>query len=223
MHILSRLRLRTKLAILMGLSALALVASIGVAASLMRQRMFDDRIDKLRAVVQTTHRPCPVAGGPGRRRIGSPASRRWSSSATQSMSCASTQGRAISSPDPRQHLRGAWRRPQAGRQADIPGQGRERHDRSRSLIAEALRDGDHGVVSYAFLRPGQTQPQPKIAYVARFAPWSLVFTAGAYTDDLTPRSTRYYWNLTAVGGVILLVSLLVAWLINRDIAGSLGA
>jgi len=50
MHILSRLRIRTKLALLLGLSTLALVAAIGVAASLMQQRMLTDRIDKLRGI-----------------------------------------------------------------------------------------------------------------------------------------------------------------------------
>ena len=54
MHILSRLRLRTKLALLMGLAALAFVVSNGISASMLRQRMTDDRVDKLRAVVQTT-------------------------------------------------------------------------------------------------------------------------------------------------------------------------
>ena len=54
MNLLSRLRLRTKLALLMALSALALVASLGVAASVLRQRMIDDRVDKLRAVVDLT-------------------------------------------------------------------------------------------------------------------------------------------------------------------------
>ena len=54
MHLLSHFRLRTKLAILMGLSALALVASIGVAASLLRQRMIHNRIDTLASVVNTT-------------------------------------------------------------------------------------------------------------------------------------------------------------------------
>jgi Single Cache domain 2 len=54
MNILSRLRLRTKLALLLVLSALALVVSIGAAASLLRHRMVDDRVDKLRAVVQST-------------------------------------------------------------------------------------------------------------------------------------------------------------------------
>jgi hypothetical protein len=54
MKFLSRLRLRTKLALLLGLFALALVVSIGAAASLLRHRMVDDRVDKLRAVVQST-------------------------------------------------------------------------------------------------------------------------------------------------------------------------
>jgi len=49
----SRFRLRTKLAQLMGLSLLALIVSIGAGASLMRGRMMDDRIDKVRAVVLT--------------------------------------------------------------------------------------------------------------------------------------------------------------------------
>ena len=50
----SRLKLHTKLAVLIGLTVLTLVAVVGVAASLVRQRMFEERIDKDRAVVQTT-------------------------------------------------------------------------------------------------------------------------------------------------------------------------
>src|SRR5579859_6732390 len=53
MNLLSHFKLRTKLVLLLGLSALALVISIGMAASLMHQRMMDDRIDKVRAVVQS--------------------------------------------------------------------------------------------------------------------------------------------------------------------------
>src|SRR6187397_403264 len=54
MNILSRFKLRTKLSLLLGFSALAIVISIGAAAWLMQQRMLHDRIDKLRAVVQST-------------------------------------------------------------------------------------------------------------------------------------------------------------------------
>ena len=48
---LSHFKLRTKLTLLLGLSALALIVSVGTAASLLHQRMVDDRVDKLRAVV----------------------------------------------------------------------------------------------------------------------------------------------------------------------------
>jgi methyl-accepting chemotaxis protein len=51
MKFLSRLRLRTKLILLMGLSAVALIACIGGAASIMHQRMMDDRVDKVHSIV----------------------------------------------------------------------------------------------------------------------------------------------------------------------------
>ena len=51
MSILSRLKLRTKFALLLGLSALGVVASIAISSSLMQQRMVDDRVDKLHAMV----------------------------------------------------------------------------------------------------------------------------------------------------------------------------
>ena len=97
MHVLSHFRLRTKLAILMGLSALALVASIGVAASLLRQRMIDDRIDTLRERRQHHDRRCLCRCKARSTLIGSPTSRRSSSSAMPSMRSASTMGRVTSS------------------------------------------------------------------------------------------------------------------------------
>src|ERR1700722_19183231 len=54
MNLLSHLRLRTKLALLIGLSILTLVAVIAVAASLVRGRMVDERIAKSQAIVQVT-------------------------------------------------------------------------------------------------------------------------------------------------------------------------
>ena len=53
MNILKRLRLRTKLVIVMAMAALAVVASIAMAAWVMRSRMVEDRVAELRAVVQS--------------------------------------------------------------------------------------------------------------------------------------------------------------------------
>lgn len=85
-----------------------------------------------------------------------------------------------------------------------------------------MRNRNEGYVSYLFAKPGKTATQPKIAYVTRFVPWNLVFTVGTYTGDLTAAFRASLEDLAAIGGVILIVTLLTAWLSNRDITGSLG-
>ena len=54
MSALSHLKLRTKLTVLIGLSALAMIAIAVTAAATMHQRMLDDRVNKLRAQVIST-------------------------------------------------------------------------------------------------------------------------------------------------------------------------
>jgi hypothetical protein len=46
--------------------------------------------------------------------------------------------------------------------------------------------------------------------------------SGLYVDDLDAAFNAILWNLMVVGGGVLLASLLIAWLVNRDIATSLG-
>ena len=94
---------------------------------------------------------------------------------------------------------------------------------SADLAREQLRNSDEGVITYLALKPGATQPAPKLSYVARYAPWQMVFIAGAWTDDLDSSERTSLLLLATIGGGILLVVLLAAWLINRDICGSLGS
>ena len=56
----------------------------------------------------------------------------------------------------------------------------------------------------------------------RFSPWDLVFAAGAYTEDLEAAFHAILLKLIGVAAAFLFASLLVAWVINRDIVGSLG-
>jgi methyl-accepting chemotaxis protein len=219
MQVLSRLRLRTKLALLMGLSALSLVALIGVSASIVRQRMFDDRVDKLHAVVQTTlglvqsledqvavHQLTHEQALEQLRK----AVHVMRFDAGEGYVYAQTLDNTfvVHGADPKLENTTSKVKDASGKSLT-------------SLIIDALGKGDQGVVSYDFVRPGQTQPEPKVAYVARFAPWSLVFAAGAYTGDLAAAFRATLLDLATIGGAILLVSLAVAWLVNRDIAGSL--
>ncbi len=220
MHVLSHLRLRTKLAILMGLSALALMASSGIAASLLRQRMIDDRIGKLAAVVNTTI-------GIAMSLEGQVAARQLTRE--QAFDQFRDAVHAIRFDDGAGYLT-AWTSQgivlahgTVPALENKPTPVADSGGRTVLQLGEAaLRGGDHGVVTYAYPRPGQTQPRPKIAYAARFDPWQTVFMSGVYIDDLDAAFYAILWHLTLIGGGILLASLLIAWLINRDITGSLG-
>jgi methyl-accepting chemotaxis protein len=92
------------------------------------------------------------------------------------------------------------------------------------LAAAMLSGGaDDGVISYSFPKPGQAEPQPKVAYIAQFAPWQSYFLAGAYTDDLEVEFHARLINQGMIGTAIVLVVILAAWLINRDISAALGS
>jgi methyl-accepting chemotaxis protein len=220
MSMLSHLRLRTKLALLLGLSALALVASIASGASLMQQRMIGDRVDKLRAVVQSAMGFArtldkQVANG---RITRDQALAQFRDDLHTVRFDSGTNYVLVQTPDGIVVMHGGdparEGKPTASKDAD----GRS----SADLAREVLRNSDEGVITYLALKPGATQPAPKLSYVARYQPWQMVFIAGAWTDDLDASGRTSLLLLASIVGGILLVVTLAAWLINRDISGSLG-
>ena len=212
----NHLRLRTKLALLLGLSALAVIASIASGAMTVRDRMVQDRVDKLRAVVQSTvgiarAMEAQVAAktmthdqAVQRTREAMYPMRFDNGSGYVTMS--SEDGIVMIQPiDPAREGKATTAKAGDGRLLN-------------ALYADTLRTSDEGVVSYAFPRPGQTQPLPKIAFVARFAPWHAVVLSGAYTDDLDADFNAAVLRLSLIGGIILLLTIVVAFVINRDIS-----
>jgi methyl-accepting chemotaxis protein len=216
----NHLRIRTKLALLLGLSALAVVASIASGAMTVHDRMLQDRVDKLRAVVQSTvgiaqaveaqvaaktltHdqaverlrevlRPMRFDDGSGY------------------VTMSADDGTVIIQPaDPSREGKPSTAKDANGRPLN-------------ALYADALRNSDGGVVRYEFPRPGQTQILGKIAYVARFAPWHAVVLSGAYTDDLDADFNTALVRLSLFGGLILMLTVVVAFVVNRDISRTLG-
>jgi methyl-accepting chemotaxis protein len=217
MNILSRLRLRTKLILLIGLGALAMVAVTVAGTSILRQRMVDDRIDKLRAVVQSAIGIAQnlEADVTAHRLTHDQAIDRLRTD-VHAMRFDGRAGYIIVRRNATIILHGADAslegKPSATKDAD----GRPLTD----LIRTALQDRTEGVVWYLFPKPGETAPQPKVSYVARFTPWDVVFFAGAYTDDLDAAFRSTVLKLGAVGAPVLLATLLGGWLVNRDITGS---
>jgi methyl-accepting chemotaxis protein len=220
MQFLSRLRLRTKLALLMGLSALALVALVGVASSLMHQRMLDDRIDKLRAVVLEAR---GFAQFLEKKVIAQRITREEALAEFREQLHSVRYGGAddyflAQTFDGMVVMHGG-----DAKREGKPTTAKDDHGRSSAELArEALRNTDGGVITYAVAKPGQTERQPKISYVGRFAPWQLDIITGSWTDDIEASFRASLVKLGSIGGAILTVTLLAAWLVERDITQSLG-
>jgi methyl-accepting chemotaxis protein len=221
MQILSRLRLRTKLALLIGLSALASVVLIAVASSLMHQRMIEDRIDKLRAVVLETR---GFAQALEKQVIAQRITREQALAEFRDQLHTVRYGGEddyllAQTFDGLVVMHGGDARREGKLTTAKDDQGRS----SAELAREVLRNADGGVIYYSVAKPGQTVRQPKISYVGRFAPWQLDFITGAWTDDIEASFRASLLKLGAIGGIVLIVTLLAAWLIERDVTRSLVA
>jgi methyl-accepting chemotaxis protein len=218
MRILNYLKLRSKLFILLGLSALALVASIAAGASLMHWRMIDDRVDKLRAIVQSA---IGIARQLDDQVVAGRLTRQQAfdllGTSIHAMRFDAGKGYIIVRRDATILLHGTSPALEGKPSMTRDASGRLLTD----LIDEALKGSADGVVEYLFPRPGGTIPVPKLSYVTRFDPWQVVFFAGAYIDDL---DAAYHANLrwlALAGGGILVILVFATGLIDRDITGSL--
>ena len=216
----SRLKLRTKLGLLLGLSVLAVLVSIGFGAATLHRKMTEDRIDKLRAVVQSS---LAIARGLESQVAAKALTRDQAIAQMRElvhvMRFDGGSGYlAITHPDGVVIIHGTNPALEGKQSNAADAAGRS----ITALEAEALQNSNDGVVEYSFARPGQTEPVPKIAYVARFAPWDAIFLSGAYTDDLDAEFSGTLTRLSLVGGLILALTLFIGWLVNRDISKMLG-
>jgi methyl-accepting chemotaxis protein len=220
MNILSRLRLRTKLTVLIGLFTLALVASLGVAAVLIQERMFDDRVKELHAI---TDQAVSIAADLDRQ----------------------VQAGSVSHDKAVQLFRSAIRPIRfdggagyyfvydmdgtvlvLGPTPEVEGTSRLGiTDADGKLWVQAMievaRQGG-GTVVYRYPKPGSAVAQPKLAYVQPIPAWNMFVATGLYIDDLDADLRAALLRLLAIGGAVMLATVLAAWLVNRDITVSLG-
>jgi methyl-accepting chemotaxis protein len=218
----SHLRIGTKMILLIGLSALAMVAIAATDAMTLHQRMLDDRTDKLLAVVDSG---IAIAAGLQARVGGKELTRQQAldlfhgdirsirfDDGTGYLAVTDTQTGNLLMHGVNPALEGKPTPNDAATGRSIA-----------SLLDDAVRTADRGMTTYMFPRPGQTVALRKVVAAARFPAWNAVIFAGAYTDDLDAAFDASLRRTGVVGSIILLVTLLAAWLVNRDITVSLGA
>ncbi|KAB8041256.1 methyl-accepting chemotaxis protein [Janthinobacterium aquaticum] len=92
----------------------------------------------------------------------------------------------------------------------------------RDIVAVGKSETGKGFVRYAFPRPGQQQPEPKLSRVAAYKPWNWNIVVGVYMDDI---DAAFRQSLLASLGLLVLVGLLLAGvvtMINRSLRRALG-
>ncbi|MFL5284834.1 MAG: methyl-accepting chemotaxis protein [Rhodopila sp.] len=218
MSILAHMRLHTKLLCLMGIFGVVLLSFGGLTASTVRQQMIDDRVEKLRAVVSVvTGLAQQLEDKVAAREIVRDAAisllrdelhKVRFGAATDYVLAQTYDGMVvIHGGDPTREGKMTTARDDAGRS-------------SADLARIALRNADWGVISYNIAKPGSAVAQPKLSYVARFAPWELEFITGAWTDDIDATARRWLLYIGGTTGAVLILSLILTWLITRDIESS---
>jgi methyl-accepting chemotaxis protein len=220
MNLLSRLKIRTKLASMVALAALTVCAIIALSASMSESRMMSDRIvqmhtavDLLVGMAQTLQDE--VAAG----KITMAEAQAQFRQRGRRMSFNNGQGYpVVYSADTSIMLNGA--NPQ------LEGKITGAVDSNGVVIADAQmgaakKSPEGGTASYLYPRPGQTVPVRKMVFVRSFAPWNVVMSYGLYVDDIDADVNALLWRLGGVGAGLIVVMGLLSWLIARDVLGAL--
>ena len=74
-----------------------------------------------------------------------------------------------------------------------------------------------GFVPYEWPKPGFDKPQPKLSYVAGFAPWNWVIGTGVYIDDLNAQTWASTQRSLLAAGLMLLLTIAVSIVVAGSI------
>jgi methyl-accepting chemotaxis protein len=220
MNLLSRLKIRTKLASMVALATLTVIAIIAVAANLSESRMLADRVVQMHTAVDLmtgmaqTLQDEVTAGKMTLAEAQDEFRKRG-----RKMSFNQGQGYPIVyNVDTSLLLHGA----NPGLEGKITGA----VDSNGVVLAKAQIEASRqspegGTTSYLYPRPGQTVPVRKMVFVRQFAPWNIIISYGLYVDDVDADVNALLLRLGAIGAGLMALMGLLSWLIARDILGAL--
>jgi methyl-accepting chemotaxis protein len=221
MKILNRITIKAKLALLLGLSAVSLVVALGIAATVLHQRMIDDRIAMMRAVVDSADGMASALEGEVQQgKLTRDEAIDRLRTALHAMKFDHGDGYLfVTRFDGVALIHGANHAQEGTQRLGVL------DSHGTDLAAEQIRvakSSGAGTIDVYFPKPGQTEPLQKILYVKAFAPWQAVMGTGAYVDDIEADFHSVLIRLGLVTLAIVATVALVAFLISRNITGALG-
>jgi methyl-accepting chemotaxis protein len=217
-HMIDRIRIRTKLLVVLALSGLSMAAAIWAATSILHQRMVQDRIGKLRAVTEIAYEQAKVLDGQvqagkltrdeAMARFKEVGRGLWFDNHRAYITIADLDGVNI--------LNLAAPKIEGTRGTKMPD--------GRYIIqtfVDAVKTSDEGLSLYDYPKPGETIATPKMTFVKKFSPWGMVIAAGVYLDDLEADYHAALYKLAGTGLLLVLLSGGAMLLVSRNITNSL--
>jgi methyl-accepting chemotaxis protein len=218
MSIVNKVRIRTKLLLVLILTGVSLATAIGAATSILHERMIQDRIAKLRAVVELASEQAQFLDAQvkaGKLPL------------EAAMARFKEFGRAMWFDDHRAYvgivtLDGLWFMNAAV--PKIEGTAGTKMPNGRYILEDfidVVKTRDEGMTVYDYPKPGTTESSPKLTFVKKFAPWNMALSAGVWIDDLEADYRAVVLRLAGYGLILLLITSGLILLLNRNIGRSL--
>jgi methyl-accepting chemotaxis protein len=221
MSLLSRFKIRTKLASMVVLAALTVLAIVGISAWLSRARMLEDRIVQMHTAVDLIYGLAETL----QKEVAADqmtvdeAKNKFRYLARR-MTFNNGQGYPIAynASDTSLMLNSANEK--------LEGKIVGAKDANGVMIADAqisaARQKPEGnTTSYLYPRPGQTEPVRKVVFVRSFTPWNIVMSYGLYVDDIDADVSALLTRLGSIGGGLIILLGLLSWMILRDVVGGI--
>jgi methyl-accepting chemotaxis protein len=217
MNFLNKFDVKSKLFMIVTLSSVSLMSAVGISSILMRDRIVDERIAKLRSVDEIT---LGLAKALEQR----------------------VESGKITREEALERFRGDLHAMRYDGQEgyinliDLNGTGLtlpddlglEGHslanlkDENGLLFIQAMLDlarrKGEGSVSYLNTKPGQTGQFRKIAYVMRYSPWNAYVSTGVYVDDIDATFHAMLVKMSLVATVLIAATAGIVMLISRNIS-----
>jgi methyl-accepting chemotaxis protein len=219
MNVLGRLKIKLKLALLLGLTTISLVVAMIIGASFLHTKMMSDREIQTKRLVEVAlgivadwhaKETAGILTTPQAQAGAIAALRPLRYDGTEYFFIQRYDGRTLLN-GPKPELEALPSRIDALDPDGVP---------NVRLQIEAAKAGG-GFVYYRFPRPGSSEPVQKVSYAGGFDPWEWAICTGVYVDDIEVEYDQTLWRMVAAAISIIVATGLVAELVNRDIAGPL--
>jgi methyl-accepting chemotaxis protein len=219
--LLSRIAIQRKLSLLTVIAVIAVVTTVALMASLLYQRMIDDRLATLRSMAEAAS---SFATALDRQVVAGILTREQATLQLRTgfdalqyggdgyLSSHTMEGVALAQ----------------GANPALEGINRlDTKDANGNLFIKAQRDlaatKGEGLTQYWFPKPHQTVPLLKLVYVKKLEGWNAFLATGAYIDDIEAEFHNVLLKVAALGIVVMAAVTGLAILIGRDISRPLMA